>query len=118
MKKLFRVELTQFIPTKYRYPYPFLHLPISESTLVKQEFKNALKEDTVDYSVYTSNIKRKRPPGRPRIAKAAVGHVNGGRNNRDEDDDDDDDETWGSGTRVAASGGRRNTRSQHQQQRL
>ncbi|XP_076883333.1 sister chromatid cohesion protein SCC2-like [Bidens hawaiensis] len=83
-----------------------------------QEFKNALKEDTVDYSVYTSNIKRKRPPGRPRIAKAAVGHVNGGRNNREKDDDDDDDETWGSRTRVAASGGRRNTRSQHQQQRL
>ncbi|KAM0009442.1 putative chromatin regulator PHD family [Helianthus debilis subsp. tardiflorus] len=82
-----------------------------------QELKNALKEDTVDYSVYTANIKRKRPPGRPKIlTKAAAGHINGGGNNRD--DDDDDDETWGSGTRVtAASGGRRgtiNTRSQQQ----
>ncbi|MFS8031868.1 putative chromatin regulator PHD family [Helianthus anomalus] len=84
-----------------------------------QELKNALKEDTVDYSVYTANIKRKRPPGRPKIltkAAAVAGHINGGGNNRD--DDDDDDETWGSGTRVtAASGGRRgtiNTRSQQQ----
>ncbi|KAA8530427.1 hypothetical protein F0562_005136 [Nyssa sinensis] len=29
-----------------------------------QEFKIALKEDTVDYSIYTANIKRKRPPPR------------------------------------------------------
>ncbi|KAC9242332.1 hypothetical protein E3N88_46138 [Mikania micrantha] len=76
-----------------------------------QDFKNALKEDTVDYSVYTANIKRKRPPGRRSITKAMAAHINGGGNNGD-DDDDDDDETWGSGTRVAASGGRRNTRSQ------
>ncbi|KAI3713140.1 hypothetical protein L1987_71712 [Smallanthus sonchifolius] len=75
-----------------------------------QEFKNALREDTIDYSVYTANIKRKRPPGRRSITKAAAVHVNGGGNNGD--DDDDDDGTWGSGTRVTASGGRRNTRSQ------
>ncbi|KAK1438915.1 hypothetical protein QVD17_04727 [Tagetes erecta] len=80
-----------------------------------QEFKNALREDTIDYSVYTANIKRKRPPGRPRsITKAAAVYINGGGNN---DDGDDDDETWGSGTRISASGGRRNTRSQ-QHQRL
>ncbi|XP_044468075.1 sister chromatid cohesion protein SCC2-like [Mangifera indica] len=29
-----------------------------------QEFKNALKEDTIDYSVYTANIKKKRPTPR------------------------------------------------------
>ncbi|KAK9052474.1 hypothetical protein SSX86_029103 [Deinandra increscens subsp. villosa] len=77
-----------------------------------QEFKNALREDTVDYSVYSANIKRKRPPGRRSITKTmAAAHMNG------DDDGSDNDETWGSGSRVAAaSGGRRgaiNTRSQH-----
>lgn len=71
-----------------------------------QEFKNALKEDTVDYSVYTSNIKRKRPPGR----RPKAGRMNGG----DDDDDDDDDEYWGSGARS----GRKGSISTRSRQRL
>ncbi|KAJ9564113.1 hypothetical protein OSB04_000079 [Centaurea solstitialis] len=61
-----------------------------------QEFKNALKEDTVDYSVYTANIKRKRPPGR---RPKAAGRMNGG-----DDDDDDDEEYWGSAPRSGRKG--------------
>ncbi|KAL4568534.1 hypothetical protein LXL04_024148 [Taraxacum kok-saghyz] len=64
-----------------------------------QEFKNALREDTVDYSVYTANIKRKRPPGRkPGYTKAIPIRMN-----NEDDDDDDDDENWGSGTRITTS---------------
>ncbi|KAL8144455.1 hypothetical protein V2J09_017487 [Rumex salicifolius] len=58
-----------------------------ELTQRYQEYKNALREDTVDYSAYTANIKRKRPPAR-----------RGGRGGRsmprDQDDDDDNDENW------------------------
>ncbi|XP_071703668.1 sister chromatid cohesion protein SCC2 [Rutidosis leptorrhynchoides] len=80
-----------------------------------QDFKNSLKEDTVDYSVYTSNIKRKRPPGRRSITKAVPVRMNGGNNG--DDTDDDDDENWGSGTRVA-SGIRRGSISTRSRQRL
>ncbi|KAL9157838.1 hypothetical protein ABFS82_08G029700 [Erythranthe guttata] len=54
-----------------------------------QDFKNALKEDTIDYSTYTANIKRKRPPQR-RGGKA-------GRMMDMGDEDDEDDENWGYG---------------------
>ncbi|PWA63918.1 Armadillo-like helical [Artemisia annua] len=82
-----------------------------------QEFKNALKEDTVDYSVYTASIKRKRPPGRKAqlTTKAVPSRVNGGNNG--DDDDDYDDENWGSGTRTA-SVGRREGISTRSRQRL
>lgn len=82
-----------------------------------QEFKNALKEDTVDYSVYTASIKRKRPPGRKTqlTTKAVPGRVNGGNNG--DDDDDYDDENWGSGTRTASIG-RREGISTRSRQRL
>lgn len=58
-----------------------------------QEFKNALREDTVDYSTYTANIKRKRPPPPRRSVKAAVKANMGYK----DDDDYDDDEEWGNG---------------------
>lgn len=82
-----------------------------------QEFKNALKEDTVDYSVYTASIKRKRPPGRKAqlTTKAVPSRVNVGNNG--DDDDDYDDENWGSGTRTA-SVGRREGISTRSRQRL
>lgn len=58
-----------------------------------QEFKNALREDTVDYAVYTANIKKRRPPAARRggrsSSKMAVAV----------DEDYDDDEDWGSGAR-------------------
>lgn len=70
-----------------------------------QEFKNALREDTVDYSTYTASVKRKRPT--PRKTKKA-GHMNGG-----DDDDDYDDDDWAGGVRRMSSSGRKaiNTRS-------
>ncbi|CAL5393624.1 unnamed protein product [Camellia sinensis] len=36
---------------------------------LQTEFKTALKEDTVDYSTYTANIKRRRPPSRRGMMK-------------------------------------------------
>lgn len=67
-----------------------------------QELKSALKEDTVDYSVYTANIKRKRPA--PRRG------VNSGRMMGGEDEDgDEDDEDWTGGRRQNNSGRRGNS---------
>lgn len=64
-----------------------------------QDFKNALRDDTVDYSVYSANIKRKRPPSR-----------RGGRSARiigAEDEDYEDDEDWANGGRRLNSSGRK-----------
>lgn len=42
------------------------NLPTTHKALIEkyQEFKTSMKEDTIDYSTYTANIKRKRPPAR------------------------------------------------------
>ncbi|XP_052198157.1 sister chromatid cohesion protein SCC2 isoform X2 [Diospyros lotus] len=64
-----------------------------------QEFKIALKEDTVDYSTYTANIKRRRPPSR-----------RGGKSNRMAGSDDEDD-VWGSGVQRVNNSGRKNSSS-------
>lgn len=78
------------------------------SHLLPQEFKNALKEDTVDYSLYTANIKRKRPASR-RGRKS--GHMTGG-----DYEEDDDDEDWSGGMRKFNSSGRKgNLRSSTRQ---
>ncbi|XP_060189126.1 sister chromatid cohesion protein SCC2 isoform X1 [Lycium barbarum] len=71
-----------------------------------QDFKNALKEDTVDYAIYTANIKRKRPP--PRRSRKS-GRVMGGG-----DEDDEDYEDWGSGARTINSGRRSSSRLRQQ----
>ncbi|KAL1338205.1 sister chromatid cohesion protein SCC2 [Arachis hypogaea] len=75
-----------------------------------QEFKYALREDTVDYSLYTANIKRKRPT--PRKVRRSAPMASG-----DLEDDDDDDDDWGGGMRkITSSGGRRaNLRSSSRQ---
>ncbi|GER49338.1 sister chromatid cohesion 2 [Striga asiatica] len=52
-----------------------------------QDFKNALKEDTVDYSTYTANIKRKRPPSSARKSAKASRALDLG-------DEYSDDEDW------------------------
>ena len=82
--------------------------------VIVQEFKNALKEDTVDYSTYTANIKRKRPTPR-KVKKAAVPMTRGGGGGRggDDDDDDCDDDDWSGGTQRLSISGRKavNTRS-------
>lgn len=72
-----------------------------------QDFKNALKEDTIDYSTYTANIKRKKPPPR-RAGKAGRVVVDMG------DEDDEDDESWAYGVSRLNKPSRRggiNTRS-------
>lgn len=67
---------------------------------IAQEFKGALKEDTVDYAAYTANVKRKRPT--PRKAKS-------GRIPVDDEDYDDDDDDWTGGSRRLGSGRRGNS---------
>ncbi|KAL9669245.1 hypothetical protein QQ045_006788 [Rhodiola kirilowii] len=79
-------------------------LPTNSQELLQryQEFKTALKEDTVDYSTYTVNVKRKRP------APKRVGRS--GR--REEGDDDDyDDEDWNGQARRSSGSGRKSTRA-------
>ncbi|KAM3238424.1 sister chromatid cohesion protein SCC2 isoform X2 [Capsicum annuum] len=71
-----------------------------------QDFKNALKEDAVDYAIYTANIKRKRPP--PRRSRKS-GRMMGG-----DDEDDEDDEDWGSGMRTSNSARRSSSRLRQQ----
>ncbi|XP_027357770.1 sister chromatid cohesion protein SCC2 [Abrus precatorius] len=86
-------------------------LPTCPQELIQryQEFKNALREDTVDYSLYTANIKRKRPTTR-KVRKS--GHMAGGDL---EEDDDDEDWAGGSAMRKLNSSGRRgNLRSSRQ----
>ncbi|AES74937.2 putative chromatin regulator PHD family [Medicago truncatula] len=81
-------------------------LPTSPQELIQryQEFKNALKEDTVDYSLYTANIKRKRPTQTPRKVRKSGPPMVGG------DNDEDDDEDWAGGSRnISFSGGRRSS---------
>ncbi|KAG0481441.1 hypothetical protein HPP92_012299 [Vanilla planifolia] len=56
-----------------------------------QEFKAALKEDTMDYATYTSSIKRKAPRPTPRSSRKPT-MVRGARG--DDEDDDESDEDW------------------------
>lgn len=89
-----------------------IDLPINHQEVLQryQEFKTALKEDTVDYSTYTANIKRRRPPSR-----------RGGRSGRGagrDDEDYDDDEDWGgsgSGARRLNNSGRKSNSSRGRQ---
>uniref|UniRef100_A0A7N0VN42 Sister chromatid cohesion protein n=1 Tax=Kalanchoe fedtschenkoi TaxID=63787 RepID=A0A7N0VN42_KALFE len=83
-------------------------LPTNCQELIQryQELKTALKEDTVDYSSYTVNVKRKRPAPVPTSKR-------GGRYaRREEDDDDYDDDDWIVDARRPGNNiGRRNNRS-------
>jgi len=78
------------------------------SHLLLQEFKHALREDTVDYSHYSANIKRKRPTTTPRKVQARKAvHVSGGNYN---EEDDDEDYSGGSTMRkISFSGSRRSS---------
>ncbi|KAK9116525.1 hypothetical protein Sjap_015472 [Stephania japonica] len=75
------------------------NLPTSQKEVLEryQEFKAALKDDTIDYAVYAANIKRKRPA--PRSSK-------GGRSGFD-DEDDDGDEDWNASYRRLSSSSRK-----------
>lgn len=76
--------------------------------LLHQEFKHALREDTVDYSHYTANIKRKRPTSTPRKVQARKAvYVSSGNYN---EEDDDADYSGGSTMRhITFSGSRRSS---------
>ncbi|XP_057521747.1 sister chromatid cohesion protein SCC2 isoform X2 [Amaranthus tricolor] len=82
----------QNIPFRIGDVHSSLPSTSEELTQRYQEFKNALREDTVDYSTYSANIKRKRPPSR-RGGKAV-------RMMERDYDDDDDDEDWTRGRRY------------------
>jgi cohesin loading factor subunit SCC2 len=71
--------------------------------LTAQEFKSSLKEDTVDYSIYTANIKRKRPT--PRKGRKS-GYMGG-----EDDEDYNDDEEWTGGVRRQSNSGRKGNNS-------
>lgn len=91
--KFFPLLLVQFSAKKKS----FIH-----SSFLLQEFKNATREDTLDYTIYSANVKRKRPTPRKssRSAKKAVAY------NDDDDDEDDDDRGWnGGGGRGRGGGG-------------
>ncbi|KAL6013453.1 hypothetical protein ACLOJK_003951 [Asimina triloba] len=72
----------------------------------KTDFKASLKDDTIDYSAYTANIKRKRPPARSSRGKYA-------RETGNDEDDDYEDGDWNpayrrlNGSGQKANGGRR-----------
>lgn len=91
--------------TKQNVPFDIsdtrVALPSTYQDLMQkyQEFKNALKEDTVDYAVYTANIKRKRPTPRKGVRS---GRIIGG-----DDDDDYSDEEWAGGPRRLSNSGRK-----------
>jgi cohesin loading factor subunit SCC2 len=81
-----------------------------------------LREDTMDFGVYSATVQRKRPTPRSssrvrRTAPASVTRVRGGGGG---DDDNTDDEDWAGGARVldfsaqASNGGGRITRQRVQ----
>ncbi|XP_057447706.1 sister chromatid cohesion protein SCC2 isoform X2 [Lotus japonicus] len=87
-------------------------LPTTPQELTQryQEFKNALKEDTMDYSLYTANIRRKRPSITPRKVRKSVHTARGGF-----EEEEDDDADWAGGMRqINVSGRRANLRSSRQ----
>ncbi|XP_007032705.2 PREDICTED: nipped-B-like protein B isoform X2 [Theobroma cacao] len=86
-------------------------LPCTYQELVQryQEFKNALREDSIDYSIFTANIKRKRP--NPRRGGKAM-RMTGG-----DEDDDYDDEDWKGGVRRLSNSGRKSYGSRGSRQR-
>ncbi|KAF6165155.1 hypothetical protein GIB67_000739 [Kingdonia uniflora] len=83
-----------------------ISLPTSHKEMIEryQEFKVALKDDTVDYSAYTSSIKRKRPAARSSRASGRSSRPTGFY---DEEGDDDIDEDWAAG-KISDSGRKSN----------
>ncbi|TVU40275.1 hypothetical protein EJB05_13731 [Eragrostis curvula] len=94
-----------------------IHLPtcLQDVASVYQDFKTLLREDTMDFGVYSATVQRKRPTPRSssrvrRTAPATVTRVRGGGGGNN---DDTDDEDWTGGARVldfssaqASNGGR------------
>uniref|UniRef100_A0A0D9WUQ6 Sister chromatid cohesion protein n=1 Tax=Leersia perrieri TaxID=77586 RepID=A0A0D9WUQ6_9ORYZ len=87
-------------------------LPSSHQDVARvyQDFKTVLREDTVDYGMYTVSTQKKRPTPRSssRVRRPAVVATRG-RGGGGGDDEDTDDEDWTGGARVldfSAQGGR------------
>ncbi|PKA59771.1 hypothetical protein AXF42_Ash011895 [Apostasia shenzhenica] len=88
-------------------------MPTSCADMVQkyQEFKAALREDTMDYAAYTSNVKRKALRSTPRSSRKAP-QVRGTINGDDGEDHSDSDQDWTGGPRkldfnsVKSFGGR------------
>ncbi|XP_058080840.1 sister chromatid cohesion protein SCC2 isoform X2 [Magnolia sinica] len=99
-------------------PFNINGTPISLPTTYKemtekyQDFKASLKEDTIDYSAYTANIKRKRPPPRSSRGGKSI------RETGDDEEDDDDDGDWTSGSRRLSGGGQKSNGGRRTRQRL
>uniref|UniRef100_A0A0A9EA50 Uncharacterized protein n=1 Tax=Arundo donax TaxID=35708 RepID=A0A0A9EA50_ARUDO len=72
---------------------------LQDVACVYQDFKTVLREDAMDFSVYTASVQKKRPTPRSsmRVRKTAITRVRGGGGG---DDDDTDDEDWTGGPRV------------------
>ncbi|TVU01909.1 hypothetical protein EJB05_52614, partial [Eragrostis curvula] len=90
-----------------------IHLPtcLQDVASVYQDFKTLLREDTMDFGVYSATVQRKRPTPRSssRVRRTAPRVRGGGGGNND----DTDDEDWTGGARVldfssaqASNGGR------------
>lgn len=62
-----------------------------------------MREDTMDYTIYSANVKRKRPTPRKtsRSAKKTVAY------NKEDDDDEDNDRVWNGGGGGGGVAGRR-----------
>jgi cohesin loading factor subunit SCC2 len=81
---------------------------------VYQDFKTVLREDSMDFGVYTPSVQRKRPTPRStsRVRRTAATSVSRARGGGRGDDDDTDDDDWAGGARVldfsaqASNGGR------------
>lgn len=56
-----------------------------------------MREDTIDYTIYSANVKRKRPTPRKGSRSAAKKRV--AYNEDDDDDEEDDDRGWNGGGR-------------------
>ena len=79
-----------------------------------------LREDSMDFGVYTPSVQRKRPTPRStsRVRRTAATSVARARGGGRGDDDDTDDDDWAGGARVldfsAQSSGGRVTRQRVQ----
>ncbi|KAF5189536.1 Sister chromatid cohesion protein scc2 [Thalictrum thalictroides] len=90
-----------------------ISLPTSYKELAEryQEFKNALKEDTVDYSTYSANIKRKRPTQR----NSRGGKTGPGMGGYDEEEDDQE---WTAQQRRLSNSGSKSSSTRRLRRRL
>ncbi|XP_040381685.1 sister chromatid cohesion protein SCC2 isoform X2 [Oryza brachyantha] len=80
-----------------------------DAARVYQDFKTVLREDTVDYGMYTASAQKKRPTPRSSTRVRRPAAVTRGRGGGGGDDEDTEDEDWTGRARVldfSAQGGR------------